>query len=147
MKKLFFAIFLLCFSVVSFAQQPADKISGIWHSIDSDVGLRFEIYKTNNTYSGKLLWASTMYEADGKTPKNDYKNPDKSLRYRSRQNIVNITNLVYDDGEYTDGKLYNPDDGRTYRLKAQLKNSSELEFRGYVGISLLGQTMKLNRVP
>lgn len=146
MKKLFFAIFLLCFSVVSFAQQPGDKISGIWHSIDSDVGLRFEIYKANDTYSGKLLWASTMYEADGKTPKKDFRNPDKNLRNRSRQNIVNITNLVYKDGEYIDGRLYNPDDGRTYRLKANLISTNELDFRGYVGISLLGKTMKLKRV-
>ncbi|GAB3988283.1 DUF2147 domain-containing protein [Spirosoma daeguense] len=146
MKTLFFAAFLLCISLVSFAQQPADKLTGIWQSVGSDVGLRFEIYKTNDTYSGKLLWASTMYEADGKTPKKDFKNPDKNLRNRSRQNIVNITNLVYDDGEYTDGQLYNPDDGRTYRLKAKLVGSNELEFRGYVGISLLGQTMKLKRV-
>jgi len=57
-----------------------------------------------------------------------------------------VTNLTYDDGEYTGGKLYNPDDGRTYSLKAKLKSINQLEFRGYLGISLLGQTMKFNRI-
>ncbi|QMW03140.1 DUF2147 domain-containing protein [Spirosoma foliorum] len=31
-------------------------------------------------------------------------------------------------------------------MKAKLKSINQLEFRGYVGISLLGQTMKFKRV-
>ncbi|GAB3249562.1 DUF2147 domain-containing protein [Larkinella harenae] len=139
---------MLLLSVTVFAQNsPADRITGIWLSEDSDVGLKFEIFKAEGKYFGKLLWATTMFEADGKTPKKDPKNPDKTLRNRSRQHIINVTNLRYADGEYTGGKLYNPDDGRTYSLKAKLPHVNQLEFRGYMGISLLGQTMKFKRIP
>ncbi len=146
MKMLYITTVMLLISFVSFAQQPADKIIGVWESVGAEVGLRFEIFKSGDRYFGKLLWASNMYEADGKTPKKDFNNPDKELQSRSREGIVNITNLKYENGEYTGGKLYNPSDGSTYSLKATLKSADELHFRGYVGISLLGKTMKFKRI-
>jgi uncharacterized protein (DUF2147 family) len=146
MKKLLFTVIMLYVSFVSFAQSAADKIIGVWESVDSDPRLKFEFYKSGGKYFGKLLYASNMFEADGKTPKKDDKNPDKNLRSRSRYGITNITNLSYEDGEYTGGNLYNPSEGRSYRLKAKLKGENELDFRGYVGFSLLGKTMKFKRV-
>ncbi|MDP9961649.1 DUF2147 domain-containing protein [Chryseobacterium lathyri] len=143
MKKIFFATVLLLVSIVSFAQQPADKIIGNWESIDGEVKLRFQIFKQEGKYLGKLLWASNMFEADGKTAKKDFNNPNKTLKTRSRQGIVNITNLKYDDDEYKGGKLYNPSDGDTYSLNAKLKSENELHFRGYLGISLLGKNNEI----
>lgn len=137
---------MLLVSIVSFAQQPADKIIGQWESVDGEVKLKFDIFKQDGKYFGKLLWASNMYEADGKTPKKDFNNPDKSLQDRSRKGIINVTNLKYDDGEYSGGKLYNPSDGDTYSLNAKMKSANELHFRGYLGISLLGKTMKFKRI-
>lgn len=147
MKNLFFAAAMICSSLVSIAQSPpSDKIIGIWLSTDSEVGLKFEIFKSDGKYYGKLLWASNMYEADGKTPKSDFKNPNKTLQSRSRRGIMNITGLIFEDGEYTNGQLYNPDDGDTYSLNAKLKGGDKLEFRGYIGISLFGKTMNFKRV-
>lgn len=147
MRKLLFTTMLFLIALTATAQNlPADKIIGVWFSEDSDVKLKFEIYKSGSEYVGKLLWASTMFEADGKTPKKDTKNPDKSLRNRSRQHMVNLNHLSYREGEYVDGKLYNPDDGRTYSLKAKLKSANHLEFRGYVGVSLLGKTRQFKRI-
>lgn len=146
MKKVFFATLMLLVSLTVFAQQPADKIIGKWESIDGDIKLRFDIFKQDGKYHGKLLWASNMFEADGKTPKKDFKNPDKALQSRSRQGIVNITNLKFEKGEYSGGKLYNPSEGDTYSLNAKLKTANELHFRGYLGISLLGKTMKFKRI-
>ena len=146
MKKIFFAGLLVLMAVASFAQQPADKIIGKWESIDGDVKLRFDIFKQDGQYFGKLLWASNMFEADGKTPKKDSNNPNKSLKTRSRQGIVNVTHLKFEKGEYSGGKLYNPSDGDTYSLNAKLKSANELHFRGYLGVSLLGKTMKFKRI-
>lgn len=138
---------MILISSLSFAQKlSADKIIGNWESIDGDVKLKFEIFQQNGKYFGKLLWASNMFEADGKTPKKDFKNPDVKLRNRSRQNIINITNLTFDDGEYSGGKLYNPTDGNSYSLKAKLTDINNLQFRGYMGVSLLGKTMKFRRI-
>lgn len=146
MKQVLLIAGMLLLSVTGFAQQPADKIIGKWESVDGDVKLHFDIFKQDGKYFGRLLWASNMYEPDGKTPKKDFKNPDEKLQSRSRQNIVNITNLEYEDGEYNNGKLYNPSEGDTYSLKAKLKNADELHFRGYLGIALLGKTMKFKRI-
>jgi len=146
MKKIFFAVILLLISVASFAQQPADKIIGKWESMDGDVKLRFDIFKQDGQYFGKLLWASNMFEADGKTAKKDSNNPNKSLKNRSRQGIVNVTQLKFEKGEYSGGKLYNPSDGDTYSLNAKLKSANELHFRGYLGVSILGKTMKFKRI-
>lgn len=133
-------------SEATFAQQPAHKIQGIWESMDGEVKLRFEIFEKDKKYFGKLLWASNIYEADGVTVKKDDKNPDKNLQSRSRKGIINITNLKYYEGEYIGGKLYNPSNGSTYSLSAKLKSEDELNFRGYVGVSALGKTMKFKRL-
>lgn len=147
MKKLFWTTLMLLLSIPSFAQKvPADKIIGIWESVESNPKLKFEIFKSGEKYLGKLLYASNMFEADGKTPKKDFKNPNKKLQSRSRQGIININNLQYQEGEYTGGTLYNPEEGRNYSVKAQLKNANELDFRGYIGVSLLGKTMKFKRI-
>lgn len=147
MKNLFFIAAMLFASITTFAQQlPADKIIGVWESVDADTKLKFEFYQSGEKYAGKLLFASNMYEADGKTIKKDDKNPDKNLRSRSRYGITNITNLSYEDGEYTGGNLYNPAEGRNYRVKAKLRNENEMDFRGYIGISLMGKTMRFKRV-
>ncbi|PZU79637.1 MAG: DUF2147 domain-containing protein [Chryseobacterium sp.] len=147
MKKLLLLSMMILISSLSFAQKlSADKIIGNWESIDGDVKLKFEIFQQNGKYFGKLLWASNMFEADGKTPKKDLKNPDAKLRNRSRQNIINITNLTFDDGEYSGAKLYNPSDGNSYSLKAKLTDINNLQFRGYMGVSLLGKTMKFRRI-
>jgi uncharacterized protein (DUF2147 family) len=47
--------------------------------------------------------------------------------------------LRYEDGEYVDGYVYNPEDGGTYRLKAEVLGAESLKIRGYLGISLFGQ--------
>lgn len=144
-KRTFFTGLLLLMVTAVMAQGiPADKIAGVWLTEDKD--LKIEIFKTGDTYSGKLLWAKDMFEADGKTPKKDTENPDKKLRGRSRQGIVNITGLTYTDGAYTSGELYSPKDGDTYSLKAVLKTVNNLEVRGYKGVSLLGKTIKWTRI-
>ncbi|WP_192350052.1 DUF2147 domain-containing protein [Algoriphagus sp. Y33] len=147
LKKIILLASILIVSVAAFAQKlPSDKLIGVWESVDSDPKLKFEFYKSGDKYFGKLLHASNMYEEDGKTPKKDFKNPDEKLRDRSRYGITNITNLTYEDGEYTGGKLYNPEEGRSYSVMVKLTSANEMDFRGYVGFSLLGKTMKFKRV-
>src|SRR6478735_1392177 len=143
MKKLSFLIALLFMTLTSYAQTlTADHIIGTWLSEDSEVKLKFEIFKSEGKYFGRLLWASDMFEADGKTSKKDEKNPDPKLRSRARQNIVNVTNLTYKDGEYTGGKIYVPVSGDSYSLNAKLININEMHFRAYMGVSFMGKTIE-----
>ncbi|MBB6129398.1 DUF2147 domain-containing protein [Mucilaginibacter lappiensis] len=146
MKKIFFSIVILLLVVTSsFAQNAnGDKVIGVWLSEKKDA--RIEIFKTDDKYSGKLIWGVEMYEADGKTPLKDTKNPDVALRTRSRLNLVFISELAYDNGAYIDGHLYDARSGKTYSLKMKLKDDNKLEMRGYYGISLFGQTFTWTRV-
>jgi len=141
MKKYVLAILVLV-SVTSYAQLPADKIIGIWQCED----YKIEVFKSGNSYSAKLLWSKDMFEADGRTPKRDSKNPDAKLKTRSVQGITHITQLAFEDGEYVNGKLYSIQDGNTYSLKGKLKSAEELETRGYKGVPMLGKTFKWKRV-
>ena len=146
MKKIFFSIVTLILMVSSSIAQTTggDKVLGIWLSEKKDA--RIEIFKTGNKYSGKLIWGAEMYEANGKTPLRDTKNPDAALRTRSRLNLVFISELAYDNGAYTEGYLYDARSGKTYSLKMKLKDDNKLEMRGYYGISLFGQTFTWTRV-
>jgi uncharacterized protein (DUF2147 family) len=143
MKKTTLAVLGLLLSLASFAQKlPADQIVGIWKCDD----YKIEVFKAGSTYSAKLLWSKEMFEADGKTPKKDVKNPNEKLRSRSVQGLTHITGLVYKDGEYADGKLYSVGDGNTYSIKGELKGPDALETRGYRGVPLIGKSFKWKRV-
>jgi uncharacterized protein (DUF2147 family) len=143
MKKSILAAFALLLSLASLAQKiPADKIIGVWQCDD----YKIEIFKPGNTYSAKLLWSKEMFEADGKTSKKDGKNPNEKLRSRSVQGLTHITDLIYKDGEYVDGKLYSVQDGNTYSFKGKLKGPDELETRGYKDVPLVGKSFKWKRV-
>ncbi len=143
MKKTILAVFALLLSLASYAQKiSADNVIGIWTCDD----YKIEVFKTGNTYSAKLLWSKDMFEADGKTSKKDVKNPNEKLRSRPVQGLTHITDLVYKDGEYVDGKLYSVQDGNSYSIKGKLKGPNDLETRGYKGIPLMGKTYKWKRV-
>jgi uncharacterized protein (DUF2147 family) len=91
----------------------------------------------DGTYMGILSWSSD--------PKKDVNNKDPKLRDRSLVGIVLMWHLRYDDGEYVDGYVYNPEDGATYRMKSEVLSPESLKIRGYLGISLLGQSKVWSR--
>jgi uncharacterized protein (DUF2147 family) len=146
MKKVILGLVLCLFSsVISFGQtaSPADKILGVWLSEEKDG--KIEIYKSGNKYMGKLIWGATIFEADGVTSKKDAKNTDVKLRSRNLKDLVMLTDFVFEDGEWTDGKIYDPKSGKTYSSTIKLQGNT-LSLRGYVGISLLGRTSVWTRV-
>jgi uncharacterized protein (DUF2147 family) len=57
-----------------------------------------------------------------------------------------LKDFTYDDGEWTDGHIYNPSDGKEYKAYMKLKDHKTLTVRGYVGISLFGKTDTWTRV-
>ncbi|WP_221392279.1 DUF2147 domain-containing protein [Dyadobacter sp. NIV53] len=138
MQKLALSILLFLFSLITFAQNnDADRIIGEWLNEDKDG--KIEIYKTGNTYFGKVIWGNSIYEDDGQTLKKDLKNPDEKLRQRNILNMVVLSNFTYSEDIFDNGKIYDPKSGKTYNCTMKLKDN-KLEIRGYVGISLLGHS-------
>jgi len=120
--------------------KPEERIKGIWLTEKKDG--KVEIYQTGHTWCGKLIWGNTVIDENGK-PRHDVLNPDPKLRSRPILGMVIITGLVYRDGKWRDGNIYDSTTGKTYSISV---NGNNLELRGYIGIPLLGKTTIWQRV-
>ncbi|HEX3758958.1 MAG TPA: DUF2147 domain-containing protein [Kofleriaceae bacterium] len=118
------------------ATPPPDAIVGEWWTEGNEGRIRF-VRSADATYSGILV--------GGKDPGPDVNNKDPALRSRPLLGTVLVWHLRPDDGEYVDGYVYNPRNGETYRMKAELTGKTTLKVRGYLGISLLGQSQTWTR--
>jgi uncharacterized protein (DUF2147 family) len=49
------------------------------------------------------------------------------------------------EGKWKNGRVYDPNSGKTYKCKLTLVDENTLELRGYIGISLLGRTETWSR--
>ncbi|MDC1067638.1 DUF2147 domain-containing protein [Candidatus Kapabacteria bacterium] len=113
-----------------------DDIFGTWLTQDQDG--KFEIYERDGKFFGKLVW--------GKNPnKLDENNPNPKLRNRKLVGSEILTEFIFDNGEWVDGKIYDPRDGDTYSCNMWLEDLNTLKIRGYVGISLFGKTVTWTR--
>lgn len=115
---------------------PPDAIVGEWWTEGKEGRIRF-VRASDGTYSGILV--------GGNDPGTDVHNKDPALRKRSLLGSVLMWHLRPDDGEYVDGYVYNPRNGETYRMKAEVTGKTTLKIRGYLGISLLGQSQTWTR--
>jgi uncharacterized protein (DUF2147 family) len=111
-------------------------ILGRWWTEGKSAIVEF-VQQKDGTYTGILRW--------GAKPEKDVKNKDPKLRDRQVIGIVLMWHLRYEGGEYVDGYVYNPEDGDTYRMKAELPSPDSLRIRGYLGISLFGQSQTWTR--
>ncbi|GAB2841306.1 DUF2147 domain-containing protein [Ferruginibacter profundus] len=133
-------IIMLSWSTVSSGLVPIktvnpNEIIGIYWSPKKDA--KIEIYKKGDRYFGKSVWVAR--------PGKDIKNPNESLQKRDLLGIELLTGFSYDDGTYSDGKIYDPESGKTYSCKMTL-SGDKLKVRGYIGISLFGRTEIFERV-
>ena len=124
------------------ANAQTDKIEGLWYN---DIkSAKIQISKgTDGKFNGKIVWLKEPLK-DGK-PKTDEENKDEKLRSRPIIGMAILSGFVPDgDHKYTDGKIYDPKNGKTYSCNIT-HNGKTLSIRGYVGISLLGRTTTWER--
>ena len=145
MKAVKLACFLMLLAVAALrAQTNQNSVVGTWESDEKDV--RMEYFQEGDHYNARLLWGNKIVQADGTTSKQDSKNPDESLRSRNIIGIVSLTGLTWNGKEYTDGKIYDPPSGKTYKCKAWLEGD-KLHLRGFLGFSMMGKTVVWHRYP
>jgi len=141
------SIFISIFCIISsgaFCQQKADAVIGIWETPGEDNG-RIEIYKSGNTYHGKIIWLKKAVENG--SPRVDENNPDASKRSNPVVGLEVLKGFVFDgEEEWNKGSIYDPANGKTYSCLMALENPSKLKVRGYIGFSLLGRTEYWTRV-
>jgi uncharacterized protein (DUF2147 family) len=137
MKTLFFATTLLLAGSKSAFPQKADDISGEWFNTEKDG--KIQIYKSGNRYFGKLVWGKNFYESDGKTLRKDVNNSDVTLKGRPLLNMPILEGFEFQNGEWRNGKVYDPRSGKKYDGILKL-NGDQLEIRGYVKIEAFGKS-------
>lgn len=122
-------LFGIITSIIAQTNTNADKILGQYWSPKKDG--KIEIYKTGRKYFGKFIW--------GKNPRKDTENPDEKLRSRELIGLTFLYNFSFNNNYYVDGKIYDPESGKTFKCKMWLDNGN-LKARGFVGLSMLGRT-------
>jgi len=140
-----FAVLLSCvlFFQAARAGDTDDEIVGIWRNASGKGHV--QIYKDKGKYYGKLVWLKKTHDEQGK-PYLDKNNPSKQHCARPLLGLVMLKDFTYDDGEWTGGKVYNPEDGKEYKSFMKLKDHETLSVRGYVGFSWIGKTLTFDRV-
>lgn len=117
---------------------------GVW-LIDKKAAV--EIYDCAGLMCGRIIWLLVPRNLAGQLDR-DKHNPDPTLRQRELCGLTMLWNLHPDSpNRWKDGWFYNPDDGKTYRVSAQLTSDDVITARIYVGVPLFGQTKTLARVP
>jgi uncharacterized protein (DUF2147 family) len=138
-------LFLVMIGSVCSQSQSADAILGKWLNEDQDAHV--QIYKENGKYYGKIVWLEEPNEPDTGLPKLDDENEDESLRSRPVMGLILLKDFIYDgDGEWEDGTIYDPKNGKTYDCYMNFGDTGILKIRGYIGISWIGRNTYWTRV-
>ena len=129
-------------AVAGHTDDPAEDpgvIRGIWVTADGEGFI--EITETDGVYEGTVIGGA------GDTERFDENNPDPALRDRPLLGLTIMTGFRFQgDGTWTDGRIYDPNNGKTYRCKMKLATDGTLKVRGYVGISWFGRTETWTRM-
>lgn len=128
-------IYLLLFATFGLTAQ---NVEGVYWTPDKKG--KIEIYEQN----GELMARSVCCDAS----KKDSKNPNPNLRDRSRIGI-NVMNgfKLKKKNYYTSGRIYNPNNGKTYRARMWVLNGGDkIKVKGFIGSPILGKTIICERV-
>ena len=111
-----------------------DKIVGNYKVERNGVASKVKIYKHENGYRAQVTWVDNLKKDDGSI-RTDEMNPDKNKRNVRADQIVLIVKVTYDakDNVWTNGKIYDPTNGKTYKVKLWFDGDKVLKMRGYIG--------------
>jgi uncharacterized protein (DUF2147 family) len=118
---------------------------GAWF-IDGTGGA-VQIFDCDGLLCGRIIWLWTARDIAGR-PASDKKNPDPAFRQRLLCGLTILQGLQPAGlDHWNSGSLYNPDDGVTYRVSAELRSANVFVARIYLGVPVFGETKTLLRVP
>lgn len=134
------ALFLIAGPAVGISAQDqgADRVLGTWFTPGNKA--KINIFQCGSNFCGKITWLKDPLNKEGK-PKVDGNNPKKELQSRPIVGMNLVWGFQYSgNNKYTGGKIYNPENGKTYSAQMTLKGNS-LDVRGYIlGMTWLGES-------
>jgi len=126
-----FGVSMMTGLIISMGVAQAAGIDGVWRT---EKGWKIKMYKCGSSYCGKVV---------GGTTAKDVKNPNKALRSRKMVGVRMIWGMKKSGSGFS-GKLYNPNDGKTYSGKISKIKSNSLTLSGcaFGGLICKGQTWR-----
>lgn len=140
LAQIFAFLLAIAFGAVVVAETPG--VVGRWRNEAGDAVIALSIAS-----DGTLLGVGAPGGAN--PDRRDVNNPDPNLKGRKLLGAPILWGFKPDNEDKTkwvDGRIYDPDNGKTYDCKLRLEDG-ELHIRGYVGISLFGRTTVWTRDP
>ena len=133
---------LLVIALGSFAV-PATAVStmgpadGVW--LIDGTGAAVQIFDCSGLLCGRVIWLEKARDTAGRLARDD-KNPDPIFRQRPLCGLTVIQGLEPAGlGHWYSGSLYNPEDGQTYRVSAELRSAG---FAAQVGRMVLAHSSR-----
>lgn len=106
-----------------------------------------QVFECSGQLCGRIVWLVRPRTPDGQLDR-DRLNPDSSLRQRHLCGLTIIWGLQPNSpGHWSSGWLYDPQDGVTYDVTAELTAPNTISARVYRGVPLFGRTEILIRDP
>jgi uncharacterized protein (DUF2147 family) len=134
---IFVGLFLLTSMVGD--SEDADKLVGVWEP--SNKKIKVKIDKISGKYYGKIVWLREPIDPVTGKPKTDKNNPDESLKDVPLKGFRMLKDFVYSgNGEWSEGTIYDPQNGSTYSSVIKLKDENTLDIRGFIGLKTFGRT-------
>lgn len=147
MKKIYLFLFMLFVSILSFSAK--EDIFGKWITEKASNGNQIivEFYENNGKINGRIFKLTRRYDENGNLKK-DVNNSDKNKRNRTLEGIDFVYGFTYNESNsnYEKGKIYNPEDGKTYDSYMIIEGNGKLKVRGHIpGLSFIGKTQYWSR--
>lgn len=145
MKKILFLSLSFLLGLAGLASAQTLSPLGTW--TNSEKKATFEIYKCGDKLCGKIVSLAVPNDPATGKPKTDTQNPNVKLRTRPRLGMVFMQGFEYDDeNKWDDGKIYDPESGKTYSCYMKMLNANSMEVKGYIGFSMIGKSQSWTRV-
>lgn len=151
----FFAVAFLLVAGGVVAADDGGVVLGLWATEPGTENgqAHVEIVEEGGVYNGSIVWLEQpVYPPDDDggmagQEKVDRENPDATLRTRPILGLQMMEGFEYaGDGEWKSGRIYDPENGKTYKCKMRLIDDETLKVRGFIGVSMLGRTSVWTRV-
>jgi uncharacterized protein (DUF2147 family) len=136
--------FLTVSLAVSHTAAWAAALEGVW-LLEGEAAL--QTFNCGGLMCGRIVWLQRPSDPHGQ-PRRDEKNPDPALRQRRLCGLTILWGLhPVSPDRWQGGGFYNPDDGETYSVSAELRSADVLVARIFRRLPLFGETKTMLRVP
>jgi uncharacterized protein (DUF2147 family) len=120
-------------ALVAIIPTNAADVTGLW--LIQDTTARVRIFRCGELMCGNVVWLSQPLDAVTGKPQTDKLNADPEKRSRAMLGVAIFLGLQRNNEENKwVGRIYNPDDGSTYRGSIGLIDQSQLKVEGCVTI-------------